>query len=105
MGEAPEWVRDAWIGLRLPLADCQKRNWIGFGVISGPRTLIPQLWARLVGRTIRVTGYLVDAETAVELLTQENPAAASWWRQNVPHLLEPGGGFVFDEEACEPQPQ
>jgi hypothetical protein len=100
-GEAPEWVRDAWIGLRLPLALRRKRKWIGHGVLTGPRGLIPQLWAFIRGRTIRTTGYAVNAKIAVDRLAETSPAAASWWRENVPMVLDGRRYFVFDEDACQ----
>ena len=99
-GEAPEWVRDAWIGLRLPLSHPDKRAWRGTGVLTGPRSSLGNLLAMVRGRTERMPGYLVDAETAIAILGRANPAAASWWRENVPHVLDQGGGFVFEEGAC-----
>jgi len=48
-----------------------------------------------------VTGYLVPSRAAVETLAQTQPAAAAWWRQNVPHVLKPEQHFVFDAPACE----
>ena len=104
IGEAPDWVRDAWIGIRLPLACPQKSTWRGFGVVSGPTGLFAQLWAMLRGRDIQVRGYAVNAGIAVGLVAESNPAAAEWWRQNTPDLVH-RGHFVFNEEACEPEPE
>jgi hypothetical protein len=36
----------------------------------------------------------------VEELSRHNPSAARWFRENVPHLLEPGKQFVFEAEVC-----
>jgi hypothetical protein len=101
MGEAPEWVRDAWIGVRLPLAFPRKRNWRGSGILSGPRTFLGQLWALISGKMLRVSGYAVNAKTAVDLLAEKNSAGAEWWRQNAPELLSGRRHFVFDEDACQ----
>jgi hypothetical protein len=101
-GEAPEWVRDAWIGLRLPLGDPHKRNWRGTGVLTGATGFSSQLWALIRGRTVLTRGYLVQAKESVETLERANPAAAAWWRENAPHLLTGVGGFVFEEEVCRP---
>ena len=100
VGEAPEWVRDAWIGLRLPVVEPKQRNWLTLGVLSGPHGVLRQLWALALGRANRIPGYLVDAKTAVDLLAGANPAAAEWWRNNAPMLLKRRRKFVFDREAC-----
>jgi hypothetical protein len=100
-GEAPEWVRDAWIGLRLPLAHQRKRNWIGLGVLTGPHHFLGRLWAVLRGRTIRTSGWLVNAKIAVDLLAETNSTAASWWHENVPTMLDGRRNFAFDEDACQ----
>jgi hypothetical protein len=102
IGEAPEWVRDAWIGLSLPTSQSAKKHWRGVGVLTGPTRALQLWWALLRGRTISVTGYLVDSKIAVDLLGEKNAAAAQWWRENTPELIASGRGFVFDADACEP---
>jgi hypothetical protein len=101
IGEAPEWVRDAWVGLSLPTVQKRARSWPGLGVVSGPNNGVLQLWALLRGRTIRVTGYAVNARAAVDLLAETQPAAAQWWRENTPELISRNRSFVFDAGACE----
>jgi len=54
------------------------------------------------GNKTAFRGYFVDTETAVSLLAERAPAAAVWWRQNVPALFQPGRGMGFREESCEP---
>jgi hypothetical protein len=63
-GEAPEWVRHAWVGLALP-------------VLEGPveaehRELLTQTTAR--GR-----GFWVDFNVAMAVLAAVNEDAAHWW--------------------------
>lgn len=101
-GEAPEWVRDAWIGLRLPAA-CPRRHVMrSFGVLSGPTGLFQWLWAVLSGRSIRVEGYAVNAKEAVDLLgAAGRPDAAAWWREHAPHLLDGCQYFAFEAAACQ----
>ena len=101
IGEAPIWVRDAWIGLSLPTAQTSPRTWRGMGVLTGPTNAFLQIRDVLLGRTLRVSGYAVDACTAVELLAEKDPAAAQWWKDNVPELLGKKQGFVFDADACD----
>lgn len=101
-GEAPEWVRDAWIGVSLPLLFGTPGVFEGVGVITGPKTWLATWWCRLRGRLLKVDGYLVSAREAVDLLSFANPPAAQWWRENTPDLLGPKGHFIFDRPACQP---
>ena len=101
IGEAPDWVRDAWIGLTLPMAAKSQRRWIGLGVLSGPTNAFAQIWAVVRGKSFAMDGYSVNARTAVDLLAAANPEAARWWRKNTPKLLLGSRCFVFDAAACE----
>src|SRR5262245_40243771 len=106
-GEAPLSVREAWVGLVLPLSGGPRgrRNvWYGAGVLSGPKSFLGSLIAWLSGGYERLDGYPVEVLTAVEILSRTNPEAAQWWRQNAPHLMKPGRRFVFDAEACQEEP-
>ena len=101
-GEAPEAVRDAWIGLELPLLYAQPVETLGFGVLTGPKyRWLENLLCRL-GRAQRISGYVVPADEAVERLAGKDPEAARWWRENAARYIQPGASFVFDEPACEP---
>lgn len=99
-GEAPEWVRDAWVGMRLPVGEPKQRKWQTVGVLTGPHGILKSLWAFASGRTRRIHGYIVDAKSAVDLLAVSNPAAAEWWESNTSMLLNGRRWFVFDQEAC-----
>jgi hypothetical protein len=103
VGEAPVWVRQAWIGLTLPLAPGvrpgQRR---AAGVLSGPHSFLGFLLAWITGRTEKVEGYPVLASEAVRQLSLHNPEAASWWHEHAPHVLGPRRVFLFDTLACEP---
>lgn len=101
VGEAPLWVREAWIGLELPLVrHTRPKSYLGFGVLSSPISYVGQLWGLLRGQGIRIAGYPVYASEAVDLLAATNPEAANWWHSSVPHLLKPGRKFLFDSESC-----
>lgn len=102
-GEAPEYVRDAWIGLELPLSGWLfrgRRLYATAGVLSGPRTWAQRLRALLLGGVQWRSGYAVKALRAVAILETRNPAAAAWWRTNCPHLLRSTRAFVFPTEVC-----
>jgi len=101
IGEAPEWVRDAWIGLEIPLLCSGERTSEGVGVLSGPRSFLAQLGDWLRGRSMNVSGYVVNARTAVDLLEAHSPKAAEWWWANTAHLLDGRSAFLFDTPACE----
>lgn len=83
VGEPPDWVRDAWIGLDLPLSWPEISNVTTFGVVSGPRSLLSTLWYRVIGRGEKQSGYIVKYADAMKVLRETRPDAALWWDQNV----------------------
>lgn len=101
-GEAPEEVRRAWVGVRIPLPrfHARPKAWRTAGVLTGPRTLAARLAALWSGRLARSRGYAVSAVAAIAALEAEHPEAARWWREHAPHVLTPGKAFVFAAEAC-----
>jgi hypothetical protein len=90
-GEPPEYIRAAWVGCVLPLyttTDDPKIRQQTTGVLSGRKgNLTP--------------GFVVRVIDAIHELESHNAAAAQWWRQNAPELIQPGKLFIFPEEACE----
>ena len=89
-GQAPEWVRKAWIGLELPVdesIDAQKGTQIG---------------AR-GGKPENSGGYPIRTEDAISSLREKSPKAARWWETNVPLELVPN--LVFKREVCEILPE
>lgn len=100
-GEAPLWVRERWVGLRLPsvLQDDALVSTHTFGVLSGPHGRIRQLWALLRGRAKRESGYPVPVLRALAALEASSPEAATWWRENARHLMHPKAVFLF-EATC-----
>lgn len=101
-GEAPEEVRRAWVGVRipLPLFHRRPREWRSAGVLSGPKTLAARLSALWSGRLRRANGYAVSVLEAIAALDATHPEAAKWWREHAPHLVKPGKAFVFSSEVC-----
>jgi len=101
-GEAPLWVREKWIGLRLPvvLREAKPVRVLTSGVLTGPKSLLAALARLLLGRYRRQRGYAVEVLTAIAALEQVSPDAARWWRENTPHLLKPKRYFLFEERAC-----
>jgi len=101
-GEAPEWVRDAWIGVRLRALNEAPMLMEAVGVLTGPRSAWALFWAKLWGapRAFQHTGYVTDAREAIDTLAASQPDAAQWWRQNCPHLLRDGKGLMFQANEC-----
>lgn len=91
-GEAPEAIREQWVGLRLPLhpdtPGLSRAQTVG--VVSGR----PSLWRRLLGlKTSGArSGYLVPFASAIDALSAKSPEAADWWRTNAV--------FAVDDQAC-----
>src|ERR1700677_3230605 len=96
-GEAPEHVRDAWIGLTLPVVSDYSRivEARAQGVLSAPRGRLASWFKTYLGSGRRMRGYVVDTVGAVNLLKKADPLAAAWWLANTPHLLKPELYFVF----------
>lgn len=106
-GEAPEAIRRAWVGLILPLAPGETglREMTGAGVLTGPRSLLGQLWYLLTGRGQRGLNYVVRVDDALDALEERSPEAAAWWRENTPHMIARGRTFGFAAEVCEEIPE
>ena len=83
-GQAPEWVRNEWVGLVLPVADQSAK-----GVQAGA----------LGGRPENQGGYPVNTTVALEALESKSPEAATWWKSNLPLARCPQ--LVFGREFCE----
>ncbi len=84
-GEAPLWVREAWVGLRLPC-------WPLVGLPSGPEVGV--LSSKEVNHNCFVCH--VPQDEAIVILRKERPEAAKWWEEN--NFPQPGKSFTFREE-------
>lgn len=106
-GEAPLEIRQAWVGMLLPVPPGRAgrpRSWRVFGVLTGPRNWWKELIRILKGESRNEPGYAVNAREAVTLLEAKDPAAAAWWRSNTPHVMTGSRYFVFAAEVCEEVP-
>lgn len=89
-GEAPEWIRRAWVGLELPLVRGETQ----------PQFLnTVEVLSQEAGQP--VLGYVVNGKKAIRCLESEAPEAAAWWRENAPHVLKSDYQLIFPAEACE----
>jgi hypothetical protein len=90
IGEAPLEIRQAWIGVTLPTLESGfPQTTTGYGVLTKSPCVIH--------------GYKVNGRLAVETLARTNPAAAQWWRNNDPQVLEDGRYLIFPVECCTPE--
>ena len=89
-GEAPEHIRQAWVGAKLPLRRWEKEpdRHLTVGAVSkrGPEMAM---------------GYGVDGRAAVKALASHAPDAAAWWRKHAPHVIAPGYRLWFPCDVCE----
>ena len=86
-GEAPDWVRNEWVGLSLPLAENVPSVTHAIGVLGG--------------EVKNPSGYHVETEKAIQILEEKSPEAAQWWKnQIIPSLMK---WLVFKEDVCELQ--
>jgi len=100
-GEAPLAIRQAWVGLVLPLRRKRPARYLASGVLSGPRSVRESL-IYLLGFRYRIhSGYIVPTLPAIEVLERYSPAAARWWRENVPHAMRARRFLVFPTECCQ----
>ena len=90
-GEAPQHIREAWIGCVLPViavpGEPRARS-VCRGVLTGKRTEDRDR-------------YLVPAPDAIAVLARRDRDAAQWWRESVPSGIAPGRLLAFPEEVCE----
>jgi hypothetical protein len=101
-GEAPLHIREAWVGMALPIVGRKSvRLWTS-GVLTAARTPWGRIWAALRGRWRKREGYVVDAAEAIRLLARERPDAAQWWQQNAAHFIEARRRFLFENDVCQP---
>src|SRR5258706_15638043 len=94
-GEAPASIREAWVGLELPLLRDKPLRYLASGVLTGPRGFLETLLHLLTFRMKLRTGYVVPSLAAIEILEKSNFAAGGWGRGKTP----PAGGqrrhFLF----------
>lgn len=88
-GEAPLWVRKAWVGLYLPVRS-EEEVALDFRPVLGVLS-----FNRVEGFD---TGFHVPTKQAIDLLAKKNPAAANWWKKNT-RLYEIDDVFVFNKEC------
>ena len=100
-GEAPDSIREAWVGLELPLLRDKPLRYLGSGVLSGPRSFVATLLHLLTFRLKVYTAFVVPSLAAIEILEKADPSAAKWWRENAPHAVRRGRHFLFPPDCCE----
>lgn len=88
-GEAARSIREAWVGLELPLAKTKDQ---------GQELAAMEVLSWKQDCTI---GYAVEGRAALERLAAHSPEAAAWWRENVPHVLDSLYQFIFPVENCQ----
>lgn len=86
-GEAPLWVREAWVGLVLPVLERTKPGTSQKGVLGGE--LSPEHFKSF-------TVLFIDAIAALQQKSKETGKAADWWLENTLQTR-----LYFGEQFCE----
>ena len=105
LGDAPLKVRQAWIGLILPVLPSNPDAPVNAPAVSVLALSTGwQSWLRWLFRRpypeLDFTGYFVPSAEAIAILGEASPHAAQWWRRNMPALLQVNASLVFDAGCC-----
>jgi len=79
-GIAPEWVREQWVGVEIPLPKHDE---------DGIQVGVPD----------NLFGYQVETKVAIEALRKKSPEAVEWWEENIP--LGFVSRLVFSRDVCQ----
>jgi hypothetical protein len=90
-GEAPRWVRSAWVGLVLPRTSAQAAS-----DITGIFTKQVEDGSRYQSE------YRTTFLTAITVLNEFNPAAAQWWQNEIAAKALNNEFLLFDDLSCVP---
>ncbi|MEI8060804.1 MAG: hypothetical protein WCG99_00730 [Candidatus Berkelbacteria bacterium] len=86
------WIRQAWVGLRLPAFGPSVAEVSEFAFIAPDGRPTPS----------RLIGYWVNSGLAINILVQSQPEAAEWLMGNVSELMEGRGAYIwFSARCCE----
>lgn len=85
-GEAPRWVRQAWVGMVLQVDEVTAGG-NQVGVLGGPAQ--------------NGDGFSVYATAAFDELYKKDQRALAWWQHNCPHLFRDFARLIFTKSACE----
>ena len=100
-GSAPEWVREAWVGLdtavRRLSAGRSEMIPRRFGVTSSWRK---RFFPWTAPRFQLADFFPVSASKSIEVLQKTEPDAAWWWTENTPHLLHPTARLMFRRDEA-----
>ncbi len=99
-GHAPEWVRDAMIGIQIKSAHDQTVTMPTINSANAPKTRLGQWLYILQGKAEMRTGYVVHANELLGLLLIKSQAAAEWCLENTPHMAKEGQMFMLDQSCC-----
>lgn len=84
-GQAPLEIREAWVGLILPIAENKSSDTIQMGALGG--------------KPENLGGYDVETKVAIKELKKKSPKAAKWWESNINPEWAPR--LTFKREVCE----
>ncbi len=88
-GQAPPWVREAWVGLEIPTVE-HEASGDSVGVLDRERE-----------SAMNQGGYQVYGHDAIEALKAHDGAAAKWWLDNAAGAVSGTAILVFSRDVCE----
>lgn len=100
-GTSPQWVRDAWIGVRFQALQAAPISVQTRAAGSGT-SILSLLRAVAQGKPLIVEkhGYPAQARDLLGLLSLQNADAARWYLDNAPQMLDPKQVFILDIQCC-----
>lgn len=104
-GKNPQWVRQAWVGLKLPcLSDVPVKSRVLEIDDRSSRSDWPGLLRNMLfgrtGRYVERHGYQVSAKAAVGILSLSNEDAAVWWIDNARAQINQDVPLLFETRCC-----
>ena len=104
-GDEPAFVREAWVGLVLPLQQGKSQPVVVPPIRLPLRALsFRQRMSRIFQKQLAdqpMPAYIVNAAEGFEVLKRERPEAALWWQKRFPEALSGRYYFRFNAENCE----
>jgi hypothetical protein len=103
-GEAPEDVRQAWLGVVLPLAPGQRGPVQLHAAAQNEwqETWFTRFWRYVTTWRLQNAAYLVSVDDALIALEKTFPDAAHWFKRNRPEWCGQNLVFQFSTDCCEP---
>ena len=103
-GPNPLPIREAWIGLDLPLFYPEQVEPLPIEIINAVGDWDVWYWRLLIRlgwvKREQWNGFYVNSAEAIKILASAKPEAADWWCKEAPWMTQPGRALVFPAKCC-----